>query len=342
MKLDWRPFNLPLIAPFRISKGIFHERRAIVVKLQYDGQQGLGEATEITYYGKSIEAMLRELENIGKQINDWEFEHPKLFYERLSSKSKTDPFILSALDCAAYDLYGKLHHQNTREILEIQHDQLGPPTSITIGLGSEEEMVGSMIERPWPAYKVKLGQPDDIELMKALRRHTDSVLRVDANGGWSIDECLEKIYALENLNVELIEQPMAPEQDGHLAKIKSMVDTPLVADESCQGPGDVQSCQASYHGINIKLMKCGGITPAIQMISEARDLGLQVMLGCMTESSVGISAAAQLIPLVDFVDLDGAMMLKSDIANGVTFQDGHIKYTDLPGHGCDLKEQFQF
>lgn len=342
MKLIWRPFNLPLLTPFRISKGTFHERRAVVVKLEHDGQFGLGEATEITYYGKSIYSMLKVLENVAEYIDDWGFEHPKLFYDRLSSASQIDPFILSALDCAAYDLYGKLHIQNTREILEIENGDRGQPTSITIGLGTKEEMVQSMIERPWPSYKVKLGLADDIKLMKALRKHTDSVLRVDANGGWDPQNCLEKIFALTTLDVELIEQPMAPEHDEYLIPIKRMVKVPLIADESCQGPKDVKHCQASFHGINIKLMKCGGITPALQMIKEARNLGLKVMLGCMTESSIGISAAAQLIPLVDFVDLDGSMMLKSDIATGVTFQDGYIQYPDLSGHGCNLKEQFQF
>lgn len=203
-------------------------------------------------------------------------------------------------------------------------------------------MVNKIRNRPWPVYKIKLGYENDVEIIEAIREATESVIRIDANGGWDLDESKEKIERLAELNVELIEQPMPPDKKEEMTYLLSTSSLPLIADESCQGLSDIEMCAGQFHGINIKLMKCGGITPARQMIDLARKHGLKIMIGCMTESSIGISAAAQLVPFVDYVDLDGTMLIKDDIATGVLLRDGHMNYPDLPGLGCTLTEQNLF
>jgi L-alanine-DL-glutamate epimerase-like enolase superfamily enzyme len=198
-------------------------------------------------------------------------------------------------------------------------------------------MVEKMQERPWPLYKIKLGRPDmDLVLVEALRQHTDAVFRVDANCGWSAAEAVIKSKALNALGVEFIEQPL-PANDWEGAKtVYEQSVLPIIADESCIVESDVDRCAGYFHGVNIKLTKCGGLTPARRMIDRARELGLSVMVGCMTESSVGISAIAQLLPLLDYADLDGAMLIANDPATGVTFDYGKVVYAPENGTGVHL------
>jgi L-alanine-DL-glutamate epimerase-like enolase superfamily enzyme len=198
-------------------------------------------------------------------------------------------------------------------------------------------MVEKMQELPWPLYKIKLGRPEtDLSVVRALRAHTDALFRVDANCGWSADDTLVKSRVLADLNVEFIEQPL-PAGDWEGAKtVYEQTALPIIADESCIVEEDVAKCAGYFHGINIKLTKCGGLTPARRMIRQAHDLGLSVMVGCMTESSVGISAIAQLLPLLDYADLDGSLLIANDPATGVTFDYGRIIYADENGTGASL------
>ena len=197
-------------------------------------------------------------------------------------------------------------------------------------------MVKKMTEKPWPIYKIKVGFEGDVEMVAALRKHTDSIFRVDANEAWTVDEALQKIPLLKELGVEMVEQPLAKDDWEGMKTLYENAVLPLFADEACVKEEDVLMCHNHFHGVNIKLTKCSGITPAKRMIDKARQLGLQVMIGCMNESSVGTAAIAQLAPLIDHVDMDGPLLLAEDIANGVTFNDGKIVYTNGYGLGIEM------
>ena len=195
-----------------------------------------------------------------------------------------------------------------------------------------------MAEKPWPIYKIKVGFEGDVEMVAALRKNTDAVFRVDANAAWTLEEAMLKIPQLKELGVEMVEQPLAKDNWEGMKKLFEHAALPLFADEACVKEEDVLMCPNHFHGINIKLTKCSGITPAKRMIAKARELGLQVMMGCMNESSVGTAAIAQLAPLLDFVDMDGPLLLAEDIATGVTFNNGKIIYTEGNGLGIEMGE----
>jgi L-alanine-DL-glutamate epimerase-like enolase superfamily enzyme len=198
-------------------------------------------------------------------------------------------------------------------------------------------MLAKMKEKPWPIYKIKLGTKEDVAIVKALREKTSAVFRVDANCAWGVQETIDNGVALKKLGVEFIEQPMAAAEWEGMKRVYEKSVLPLMADESCLVPEDVSKCVGHFHGINIKLTKCGGLSPALKMIQEAKSLGLKTMVGCMTESSVGISAIAQLLPQLDFVDMDGALLLKNDIAKGVVINSqAAVIFPSLGGSGIEL------
>ncbi|MEY4037879.1 MAG: hypothetical protein RIR67_189, partial [Bacteroidota bacterium] len=209
-------------------------------------------------------------------------------------------------------------------------------TDYTIGIASIEKMVAKMEELPWPIYKIKLGTQEDIAIVKELRKHSTAIFRIDANCGWGVDETITNAIELKKLGVEFLEQPLkADDWDGHKEVFTHSV-LPIVADESCIKEEDVSKCFNHFHGVNIKLAKCGGLTPGRRMLQEAKQLGLKTMVGCMTESTVGISAIAHLLPELDYVDMDGALLLKEDIASGITMEFGKISYAKGNGTGVRL------
>ncbi len=344
MKVSWKIYRLELASPFTISKGTFTHRNALVIKLQ-DGQHyGLGEVTEISYYDIDLERLTKLISTNYERLCSLDLPSPEEYHQELQPILGHEPFLCSAFDCAAYDLFAKKNGISTRRYIgaEISDQSSLPKTSFTIGLGDIHEMVSKIRKQPWPIYKIKLGYPKDVDIIQAIAESTDSMIRIDANGGWSLEEAKVNIPALHDLGVEFIEQPLPAHDDQQLSDIFDATGIPIIADESCQGPADVEKCYGKYHGINIKLMKCGGITNARNMIKRARELNLKIMLGCMTESSIGISAAAQLMSLVDYVDLDGTMLIKRDIADGVKFVNGQVSYPDAPGHGCHLIPAYDF
>jgi L-alanine-DL-glutamate epimerase-like enolase superfamily enzyme len=211
-----------------------------------------------------------------------------------------------------------------------------PLTDYTIGIAPIEKMVAKMEELPWPIYKIKLGTEEDIAIVKTLRQHSNAIFRIDANCGWGVDETIQNSIALKKLGVEFLEQPLkADDWEGHKEVYKHSA-LPIIADESCIKEEDVAKCYHHFHGVNIKLAKCGGLTPGRRMIQEAKRLGLRTMAGCMTESTVGISAIAQLLPELDYVDMDGPLLLSEDIARGVTMEFGKINYANGSGTGVEL------
>lgn len=334
-------FDLPLRHTFRIS----HESRTVqptmIVRLRDDqGNEGYGEATVTTYYGVSMEGMLTAMERVRPWLETYEFTEPAFFYAELEQRLPHDSFVRCALDMAANDLWARRSGKPLYAMWGLDPTQ-APTTSYTIGMAPIEEMVAKMQDKPWPLYKVKLGTDHDLEIMRRLRAHTDAIFRVDANTAWTAQQTITYAHELKSLGVEFIEQPQpADAWADHLTAHEESV-LPIIADESCHVEADVARCANHFTGINIKLVKCGGLTPARRMIQHARELGLKVMMGCMTESSVGISAIAHIAPMLDYVDMDGALLLAKDPASGVLIDDqAQLHYAKGLGTGVSLQEDF--
>jgi L-alanine-DL-glutamate epimerase-like enolase superfamily enzyme len=336
MKLTAHSFDLPLKHTFRISRGAIDVQSTLVVTLEQDGHRGYGEATTNDYYGYTLDNMVAALRRAEPVIAESNGGDPVALFDALQAVLSDNPFALCALDQAACDLWGKLNNAPVYELWGLSIDKI-PTSNYTIGIDDIDKMVEKMGEyADWPIYKIKLGTDRDVEIVKALREHTDAVFRVDANGAWTAEQAIEYSLPLRELGVEFIEQPLNADCLADMPRVFRESALPVIADESCIVPADVATCVDHFHGINIKLTKCGGLTPARAMITEARQLGLKVMVGCMTESTVGISAIAQLLPLLDYVDMDGAALLASDIADGVTVKHGQCHYSDRPGSGVEL------
>jgi len=335
MKVSYCTYELPFNHPFTISKGTKTHQPTFIVKLDFFGITGYGEAPAISYYNIPVEKMVSDLELKKVFVEKFSFSDPDRFWHYLHHLFPQNPFLVCALDMAGWDIYGKLKKKQLHELwgLDTQHS---PLTDYTIGIDSIENMVLKMKEKPWPIYKVKMGIEGDVEMVAALRKETDAIIRVDANAGWTLEQALQKIPQLEALGVEFIEQPLAKDNWDDMKILYEKSSLPLIADESCVKEEDVIKCVDHFHGINIKLTKCSGITPAKRMITKAKELGLKVMVGCMNESSVGTAAIAQLAPMLDYVDMDGPLLLAEDIGEGVKFDFGKIIYTDNPGLGIQV------
>jgi L-alanine-DL-glutamate epimerase-like enolase superfamily enzyme len=307
------------------------------VELKWHGKSGFGEATETPYYGITMEKMVNQLNGILDKLPLDYLPHPEDFWQLMSQSLLDDhPFALCALDVAYWDLWGKTHNKPLYEIwgLSIENN---PITDYTIGIDTLEKMVFKMKEMPFPLYKIKLGTAEDIEIIQALRKETDAIFRVDANTAWTPDQTIDFAPELKKLGVEFIEQPLKADNWEGMKKVKAHSVLPIMADESCILEEDVEKCAGYFHGINIKLMKCGGITPALRMIKKAKELNLKVMVGCMTESTIGCSAIAQLLPLLDYVDMDGCLLVDDQISTGIQIDFGKIIYANEAGTGAKLK-----
>jgi L-Ala-D/L-Glu epimerase / N-acetyl-D-glutamate racemase len=324
VKLTLHRRDYELLHPFTISRGTKTRQPALIVELEHEGQRGYGEATPNAYYPNSRDEMAAHVEACRDLLAAASPDDPEAIWEELNPTLLRDRFALCAIDEAIWDLHGKLRGQALHEIWGLSSASL-PLTSYTIGLDDLKIMVAKLRERAdWPIFKIKLGRADDVAIVRRLREETDAIFRVDANAGWHPDEALCRIEALAELGVEHIEQPLAADQGEAAIALREASPLPIVADESCIEEADLGACQGAFDGVNVKLMKCGGITPARRMLRQARELGLKTMVGCMTESTVGVSAIAQLLPLLDWVDMDGPLLLRGDSARGVSFDRGRV------------------
>ncbi|MBX2877830.1 MAG: dipeptide epimerase [Saprospiraceae bacterium] len=335
MKLHLYSYDLALSTPFRIAHGVRTVQPTMIVGLESGGHMGLGEATATSYYGKKVEDMLAVLENLRAEIETENLDSPEAFWQRMYPRLREHPFELCALDVAANDLFTRQKGLPLYQWWQLD-PTAAPLTNYTIGIGPIEEMVEKIKAQPWPVYKVKLGTDHDLEIITALREVTDARFRVDANTAWTAEQTIALAPKLKELGVEFLEQPLKADDWEGAKEVFQHSALPVMADESCQLETDIEKCHGYFHGVNIKLMKCGGLTPARRMIQKARSLELKVMVGCMTESTVGISAIAHLAPLLDYVDMDGALLLKDDIATGVAIQNGKAVFPDLNGTGAEL------
>lgn len=329
MNLTYHPFDLKLKHPFRISRSVTEAKKNVIVQID----QGIGEAAPSAYYGENAETVIECLEKVKDQIGDNPFQIEAI----LSNLNKMISGNFSAkagIDMALYDLMGKRLNVPVYKLLGL--DGRKPlVTSYSIGIDTPEKMKEKTKEaKGFVVYKVKVGVENDVEMVKAVREVTDAKIRVDANAGWSsADEALQKIDQLKKYDIEFVEQPIDPNDKMGLKKIKEQAGIPIIIDEHLMTSKDIPEHVGCCDGINIKLAKCGGIREALRMIHVARAHSLKVMIGCMIESSVGITAGAQLGSLVDFLDLDSNLLISNDPYEGMTMKNGMIHLSDLPGLG---------
>ncbi len=336
MEIIQHRLRLPLADPFTIAYRSITDQDSLVVELRDGDLRGFGEVTVNDYYGHTYESMARSLAAAQPYLDAYASEPPEQVWPRMLKTMRGDRFALSAIDIAAHDLWGKRHSQPCWQAWGLTWDDV-PVSSYTIGIDTIDRMAEKLQRRSgWPIYKIKLGTPEDLEIVRALRQHTDATFRVDANCGWTVEQTVERAVELRRLGVEFIEQPLAAEAtDEEKQDLFRRSVLPLVADESCRIESDVASCVGRFHAINVKLCKCGGLTPAVAMLRQARELGLRTMVGCMVETSIGIAAAAQLLPLLDYADLDGALLLAADPARGLTIERGRVTQPWQPGLGVE-------
>jgi len=304
------------------------------------GHKGYGEAPPITYYNITIDKMIEDLRQKQTFVERFAFTEPDRYWHYLHHLIPQNPFLVCALDIAAWDIYGKMKRKKLYELWngDISKNTV---TDYTIGIDTPEKMVAKLKEKPWPIYKIKVGTADDLAIVRALRENTDAILRVDANAAWTLETALNIIPQLKELGVELIEQPLAKDNWEDMKKLYTKSSLPLIADEACVFEHDVEKCSNHFHGINIKLTKCSGITPALRMIKKARELDLKIMVGCMNESTVGSAAIAHLLPFIDYVDMDGPLLLEEDVATGIEYDYGKIIYSGAPGLGINYTGVFK-
>lgn len=337
MKLRTYSLKLPLAHAFTISRESMDWQTSIIVELEHDGIRGFGEVTENQFYGHPRSSILSSIDRALPLLDAYVTGDPLELFDSLLAAVDGDTFAASAIDMAAHDWHGKKLGLPTWKVWGLQWQDV-PPSSYTIGIDTIPAMIAKLQEQPgWPIYKIKLGTPHDLEIVRQLRTQTNARFRVDANCAWTAQQTVENSKTLRDLGVEFIEQPLpqsaSPEDKGWVYQHSSL---PILADEDCQIPTDVARCAEFYHGINVKICKCGGLTPGLKMLREARQLGLRTMVGCMVESSIGISGAAQLLPLLDYADLDGAVLLAREPAAGVVVAAGQISEPTTAGTGARL------
>lgn len=335
MKVRYWTYNLPFKYPFTISKGTKTHQPTFIVELEHFGIKGYGEAPAISYYDIPVEKMISDLENKKIFVEKFAFTEPSRYWHYLHHLFPQNSFLVCALDIASWDLYGKIKQQPLYKLWKTDYAK-NIFTDYTIGIDSIDKMIEKMKAKPWPIYKIKLGTDNDIEIIEALRKNTNSILRVDANAAWTLNEAIEKIPVLQKAGVELIEQPLAKYDWEGMKVLFDRYALPLVADESCVAENDVEKCFEHFHGINIKLTKCSGITPALRMIEKARSLKMKVMMGSMNETTIGTAAIAHFLPQLDWVDMDGPLLLDEDIATGLEFENGKIIISNKPGLGIEF------
>lgn len=336
MQLAYWSFNMEFTHPFTISKGTKTHQPTLIVELSLGAFRGYGEAPAINYYNITVEQMIADLELKKPFIEKFALVDPERYWHYLHHLLPHNPFLVCALDMAAWDLWGKMKKMPLYKLWNTSMEGDLPLTDFTIGIDSVEKMLNKLKEKEWPIYKIKLGTAEDMYIIETLRQHTNAILRVDANAAWTTDEALKNIEQLAKLGVEFVEQPLDKSNWDGMKVLYKRSALPLIADESCVFESDVQKCVNHFHGINIKLTKCSGITPARRMIKQAKELGLKVMMGCMNESSVGSAAIYNFLPQLDFVDADGPLLLRQDLASGLQYNNGKIRSTINIGLGIKV------
>ena len=334
LKLSFYPYELQLRHTFTVSSYSRKTTPGVQVCIEYEGVTGYGEASMPPYLGQSVETVTAFL----SKVNLEQFKDPfqmETILAYIDSLSPGDGAAKAAIDIALHDLTGKLIGLPWWRIWGLDATK-APDTTFTIGIDTPDvvrEKTKECADR-FNILKVKVGLDNDKEMISTIRETTDLPLAVDANQGWKDKEkALDEIFWLYENGVVMVEQPMAKERMDDNAWITERSPIPVFADEAIQRLADIPSIKGAYHGINIKLMKCTGMREAWKMVNYARAEGMKVMVGCMTETSCAVSAAAQLSPAVDFADLDGNLLITNDLYKGMEVINGRVTLSDLPGIG---------
>lgn len=330
MNINFTIKKLRLKETFSIAYGNYNHRDALLMELSHQNCKGYGECVSIDYYQINLQDFVLKLKKVQHQIEAQKIIHPKDFFKFLLSLN-LHSFLLSALDCAYWDLFGKLENKSFLELNQLPTDNL-VESSITISIGDIENQIDKIQKSEWTRFKVKCKGLNKNNVEKLLQ--LDKSIALDSNASFTNEDC---IWLQENADVQkfsYLEQPRPIDQYKILKK-ESFAN--WMADEDCQNIDSLEELIPYYKSINIKLMKCGGLTPALGMIKKARELNYKIMIGCMTESTVGISAGCLLTGVTDFVDLDGANLISNDYATGNFVENGKIILSGKSGLGIDLK-----
>ena len=337
LKLSWFPYELKLRHTFTVASYSRTTTPDVQVKIDYEGFTGYGEASMPPYLGQSVESVTKFLEKVDLE----RFSDPFCLDDILTyvdSLSEGDTAAKAAVDIALHDLVGKLLGAPWYRIWGYDPAK-APDTTFTIGIDTPEVVREKTREcaGQFNILKVKVGLDNDREMITTIREITDLPIAVDANQGWKDrNQALEMIHWLKEHGIVMVEQPMPKERLDDLAWVTEHSPLPVFADESIQRLRDILSLKGVFSGINIKLMKCTGMREGHRMLEFARGLGMKVMVGCMTETSCAVSAAAQLSPAVDFADLDGNLLIANDRFDGVKVVSGKLTLPDRPGIGVEL------
>ncbi len=334
MKLSWKPYELQLKHAFNISTYSRKTTPVVLTTIEYDGLVGYGEASLPPYLGETQASVIEFL----KKVNLSGFSNPLELEEiihYIDSIAENNTAAKASVDIALHDLAGKIIGKPWHQLWGLKKENV-PDTTFTIGIDTDEVVRQKVreVEGLFNILKVKLGGTDDKRMIETIRSVTALPLAVDANQGWKDKhQALDMILWLKEKGIVMIEQPMPKYNLDSIARLTEESPLPIFADESVQRLRDVERMKGVFSGINIKLMKCTGMREAWQMRNLAQALGMKVMIGCMTETSCAISAAAQLAPGLDFADLDGALLIQNDAFDGASLQNGKIIATDFPGIG---------
>jgi len=338
LRLSYKPYELQLRHVFTVATNSRTTTPVVLTTLEYDGVKGFGEASMPPYLGESHESVLSFL----SKVNMEQFSDPFLMEDILTYVDGVMPgnhAAKASLDIALHDLTGKLLGQPWFRLWGLNREKT-PVTSFTIGIDKADIVREKTLEAAgFKMLKIKMGRDNDREMIDTVRSVTAVPVFVDVNQGWK-----DRNYALEMANylsergALFIEQPMPKEQVDDIAWLTEKSPLPILADEALQTVKDLLPMKGVYSGINIKLMKCGGMNAAYKMITMARQMGMKILIGCMTETSCAVSAAAQLSPLVDWADLDGNLLISNDVYEGMTVVGGRINLPDRPGIGITEKK----
>lgn len=333
LRLTTEVLTLHTRHPFIIARGGQSEYRTVMVRItDANGVEGWGEAAATRFYGETLETVLAALASYAPLVGDDPMQLEAV-ERRLELALHGNAAARAAISMALHDLVGKQLGIPLWQLWGLDR-AAAPRSTFTIGIDTPAMLRQKVAEAAeYPILKIKLGSDNDLELLQTIRSATDKELRVDANCGWTPAHAVRMLPVLEEFGVTVLEQPVvAGDLDG-LAHIRRHARIPLIADESCVTAGDISALAGRVDGINIKLAKCGSLREALRMIAVARSHGMMVMVGCMIESSLGISGAAHVTPLVDIVDLDGAALLADDPFVGATIVGGQVALPDAPGLG---------
>lgn len=343
MKLSWTPYNLQLNHTFTISGFSRTTTPVVLIKIEYDGLEGYGEASLPPYLGETQSSVIDFLMKVDLSsfTGPDHIEEIMTYLDTIAGKNTAAK---AAVDIALHDLAGKMVGMPWYKIRELDRYNV-PDTTFTIGIDTDEivrektrEVLGQ-----FNILKVKVGGPDDKRMIEAIRSETDLPLAVDANQGWKDrQQALDMIFWLKEKGIVMVEQPMPKQDLDNIARLTEESPLPIFADESIQRLADVERLKGVFSGINIKLMKCTGMHEAWKMRELAQLLGMKVMIGCMTETSCAISAASQLYAGMDFADLDGALLIGNDCFDGAKLENGKIIPADQPGIGVKPIKELSF